>query len=190
MKDDSMADDSVSFDPLTWRDPASAVPLPEKGQDRSVATATIVDRRLLLAFCGSVLLLGIAAFGAWRARPAMLAARPAPAASSSTPMLYHMLTLPDANGLAEALLSARILPEDVRATNRLARRFIGGRRGILHVKFMVVPRTGSFRLQRLEATFDDGTGATVFRSRSGFAGSAVSAPLHDRLELNRVRPVV
>lgn len=105
-----------------------------------------------------------------------------------TPALSRRtLSLPDPAGLGTALIAAGIDPAQASAATQAALAIIGMRHGQLHtVASLDTSGTASGGLVRLEASFDDSSGAVVTRDATGhFAGSKVEASLQTEIRVVR-----
>jgi murein DD-endopeptidase MepM/ murein hydrolase activator NlpD len=180
-----MTTEGSSFDPRTWTEPGAA---PAKNKVAAAAPPAARDRRQMMALGGSalVLIIGMTAARLSYHKPlpqtAEVSAAPRPPALSR-----RTLALPDPAGLGAALIAAGIDPAQASAAAQAALAIIGTRHGQLHtVASLDASGNTGEGLVRLEASFDDSSGAVVTRDAAGhFTGSKVEASLQTEIRVVR-----
>ncbi len=149
----------------------------------------------LLPYAVSAAILLVAATGAWIERSAPHAARLADAAaepvaaSSSAPRapdtIERSLTLADASGLSGMLSSAGVSSDESKGAIAAATSALSGA-GEIHATMVLLPQGGVTHLQRLQASFADGSGAVVDRGADGaFIARKVAADLTRKIRVVR-----
>ncbi len=99
-------------------------------------------------------------------------------------MSVRRLVLATSGDLLGALVSAGIPPTEAEAAARAARQALGNARGELRVVLALRAAGGAMQLDRLEASFADGSGAVVARGADGsFAANSVVAELSRQIRV-------
>lgn len=201
-----------SFDPKSWARPSPEGGAPAGGSALPDAWKAVADERaaghttahsapravasgdrsaVLPLLISGLLLIG-GAGGAWVMRaPHDPAATPlAGAAASAIPEVpgqqvsSRTLVLAGAADLAAALVAAGLSPPEAAAANAAAMRVLGGASGEIHAVLNLVTLPEGVHLQRLEASFADGSGAVVSAAGAGkFTASRVAAELSKRIQV-------
>ncbi len=207
--------DKDSFDPLSWtgqRGNSSALPelwrMVGGRQDSAEAETASLQlpgwtgyRRVLAGFIVLAALLG----GAWiwlhraqqdsSAPPAQVAAAPA-AVAGSTPLLppppdqpvysSRRIVLAGPGDLRGALREAGLTEDEISQANTVAMGVLGTARGETSAVLNLVTAGGQVRLERLEASLPDGSGAVLARLEDGtLAVSRVAAELSKLVKVVR-----
>jgi murein DD-endopeptidase MepM/ murein hydrolase activator NlpD len=175
---------SESYDPRTW----------VAGWSPSVPArraASPLARRELLGVAGAAAVLGVGGMTAWLSRPAAparIAARPGgPAAEPAIGrnQLRRTLQLSRAADLESALTANGVPTAAAKAAAQTAQ---GGLKasGDIHVVLTLTDDGGTMRLDRLEASNDDGSGVVVMAGADGtFAASTVAAQMSSKIIVRR-----
>ncbi|MEH3107673.1 MAG: peptidoglycan DD-metalloendopeptidase family protein [Sphingomonas fennica] len=156
----------LSFDPLTWVEPA-----PRRGARRP---------RMAIALAASAAVLAAGAISAWtmrRAEQALVAEAPGPA------HVVRTMVLPDAASLGEALIASGVAAAEAHAAVAAARPGLapaGEVRAALTLSADPKPH-----LLRLELSNADGSGMAVTARGQGFAGRRVAADLATNVLVRR-----
>ena len=175
----------TSFDPRSWTAEGPVPPPPSppvqaaKAADRQrLAPAVALGAALLIAGAGVTLLLRPEQASAPTPPPVPAAAATASAPPPGTGEATRTLVLSGPQGLAPALLEAGLAPAEAAAAARAALDLIGSRPGEIRAVLMLDLSSPQPRLNRLQASFEDSSGALVVRdSAGGFTASAIAASL-------------
>lgn len=197
-----MGSDADSFDPRTWMAPAvTPPPSPVTPQGRPGATAPAqrqdsagAGRTSAAALAGSAAILMLGAVAAFLSRPGTPPAPPtafadprpgAPTAAEGPATSRRTLVLSGPAALNAALHSSGIDPAAADAAGRAALGALGGS-GEIHVVLTLTPDGQRQRLDRLEASFVDSSGAVVSRAADGtYRASKVAASLTTAVKVVR-----
>lgn len=142
-----------------------------------------------LPYAASIILLASGGAAAWVTRApvelppeAVAAAEPEVAVPGVVERSLVLASLADIVG---ALTAAGVSPQEAAAAAQAAAKVLSGS-GEIHATLELMPQGQGFLLQRLKASFPDGSGAVVARNEEGaFAGSAVAAELTKQIKVAR-----
>lgn len=182
--------DEDSFDPRSWAgpEPALAAPAAEAAAPRRDGTKA-PPRTMMLAGGAAALIFGAGGLLALLARPeqgarsapALVAAAadaaPAPLPASAS-LSMRKLVIPGSAALVAALLDAGLPQSEASAAARAALDQLGTREGDIRAVLTLDISGPEPKLARLEASFEDSSGAVVTRQGDGsFTASKVAASL-------------
>ncbi|MCB2079212.1 MAG: peptidoglycan DD-metalloendopeptidase family protein [Novosphingobium sp.] len=175
-------------------------PAPDQRADETVAQGEPASTRprtaaiAMLALSGGLLAAG--GLGAWLTRgepasqiaaeaPAEVApAAPRPAAPQAEGMVERSLNISGASELESAMVALGVSPDDAAAAVKAAMPAMTGS-GVVKARISMLPDGETFALQQLEATYFDGSGATVTRDGSGFSLQKLGAALNREIKVLR-----
>jgi murein DD-endopeptidase MepM/ murein hydrolase activator NlpD len=168
---------NASFDVRSWASPDGATAGSiEAGQPPRRSRKTLV-------LAGSVLLVvavGVALASSWSGGSGR-AARPAPAlavAPSGEKAESRTLMISSPAGIADALGSAGVPPDEARQFASRAVAALGGASGDVRLAFVL---TGDSHLRQLQATRQDGSGLAIERTEDGLKARPIAANLEKRI---------
>jgi murein DD-endopeptidase MepM/ murein hydrolase activator NlpD len=205
-----MADEN-SFDPHSWSKPRQDLKarpepdaLPEAwkavvdGADSLASQPPVARTRKSAIVIAAVLSIILAAGGGWywsAHKPAVPVAAAgivdaAPVKSEpAAPMKMassRRLVLASPDDLLEALRAAGLASEEVAAANKAALSVLGAAKGQIQAVMDLVTEGNTVRLDRLEASLPDGSGAVVFRKGDGeWQVSRIAAELTKQIKVVR-----
>ena len=194
--------DENSFDPKSWTK-APGLPAGLHNDDKSTTrdapnpvqgpvvppAPPAADRARYVPFIlsGAILLAGAGAAWLTRTNVPTISATPVAAASAAPVpgVTQRRLVLANVGDIAGALTGAGVSPADAQAAGVAAAKVLSAP-GEVHAVIDLLPQNGAITLQRLQASYADGSGAVVSGDGAGhFSGSAVTAELTHKITVLR-----
>lgn len=194
--------DEDSFDPKSWTkapglpaglhnddktpasDPVTAAPKSVEGTRIRASNSA----RLVPLFASAAILVA-GAGAAWLTRTGLPGSVETPVATASTApvpgVTQRRLVLASVGDITGALTGAGVSPADAQAAGAAAAKVLSAP-GEVHAVIDLLPQAGAITLQRLQASYADGSGAVVSGDGAGhFSGTAVTAELTHRITVLR-----
>lgn len=182
--------------PDAWKavlDEGGAAPPPSPpASQTTTASASASCSRAWMPCAASIAILAGSAVVAWTMRqeaPSAVVAAPAgevaePEAKPGETMSSRSLVIASMADLASALTAAGLSPAEVAEATAVATQAMGGAAGEIRVVLDILGAADGTHLDRLQASFEDGSGAVVARNAEGrFAATRVAAELSKQIKV-------